>query len=65
MTDREEEKEAESYFSTLIKSKYMNLEWSEKQASTEGYFSATPGFVRTDKIHLLTMEDDKMIMWCA
>ena len=59
MTDREEENEDESYFSTLIKSKYMDLEWLEKQASTERNFSAALGFVRTDKIHLLIMEDDK------
>ena len=37
----------------------MDLEWLEKQTSTEGNFSAAPGFVYTDKIHLLIMEDDK------
>ena len=51
-------KEPEGYFSTLIKSKYVDLEWSERKISTKDSFSTTPGFVRTDKLHLLIMEEE-------
>ena len=51
-----------SLFSVLIKSSHEDIEWQNRQQPGDAIFSKTLGFVRIDKLHLLTAEDDNTII---
>ena len=46
------------FFETLVHSCHKDLEWQNEHTPSETNFSRTCGFVRIDKLWLLTLEND-------
>ena len=47
-----------TYFTTVMTSKYMDLNWFHKQESTEISFERTSGLIRNSKLHLLALTEN-------
>ena len=56
--EKEEVIKPVTYFTTVMTSKYRDLNWFHKQESTEISFERTSGLIRNSKLHLLALTEN-------